>query len=192
MERQEMLRQLDTIMEEIISEWHDRVKESFVTEEDGKLLGVEPEIKRFHEAYDHRIKFSRERELDVTYALAVRERDGVLFLESSVNNKSTGFDYDAFVRRLESYYWDNRHQKPWIDEGFDRFTYEDLLAFEPRMGRSVTLDMRKDKADIIRLSFRLNPQYEGLLSNHPDILKDLIENYCLAPLKRIYAESYRE
>ena len=60
------------------------------------------------------------------------------------------------------------------------------------MGQSVTLDIRKDKADIIRLSFGVNPQHEDLLLGRKDVLRDLIEEYCLAPLRRIYAESYRE
>ena len=67
-----------------------------------------------------------------------------------------------------------------------------LLSFKPLMGQSVTLDMRKDKADIIRLSFGVNPHHEDLLLGRKDVLRDLIEEYCLAPLKRIYAESYRE
>jgi len=38
----------------------------------------------------------------------------------------------------------------------------------------------------------VNPKHEDLLLSRQDVLRDLIENYCLAPLKRIYAESYRE
>ena len=50
----------------------------------------------------------------------------------------------------------------------------------------------KDKADIIRLFFQMNPSHEGLLLQNIGVLEDLIEGYCLAPLRRIYAESYRE
>ena len=37
------------------------------------------------------------------------------------------------------------------------------------MGQSVTLDMRKDKADIIRLSFGVNPHHEDLLLGRKDV-----------------------
>jgi hypothetical protein len=60
------------------------------------------------------------------------------------------------------------------------------------MGRSVSLDIRKDKADILRLAFEIDPKHEEFLLERKDLLLDLIENYCLNPLKRIYAESYRQ
>ena len=34
-------------------------------------------------------------------------------VESSVNNKSDGFDYEAFVNSLKSHYWRSRSEKPW-------------------------------------------------------------------------------
>lgn len=183
--------QLDLIAREIISEWYQRAKRNYVTEEESQALGVGPEIKCFHRRGNHRIKFSRARELEVTYALGVYSREGRLFIESSVNNKSDGFDYELFVDRLKNYYWQSRNEKPWTDPDFDHFTYGDLLLFEPRMGKSVILDAREDRADIIRLFFEINPRHEELLKSRPDILRDLIEEYCIASLKRIYAESYR-
>jgi hypothetical protein len=190
--REEKFKRLDDILRQIISEWYERVKVNFVTEDDSRQLGLEPEIKLFHDNGSHRIKFSRVRELDVTYGLAGKNLPGSLRIESSVNNKSSRFDYDSFIDRLESHYWRSRHEKPWTEEGFDRFAYGDLLRFDPRMGHSVSLDIRPDKADIIRLSFHVNPRYEDLLMQNSEVLRDLVENYCLAPLKRIYAESYRE
>ena len=184
--------QLDLIAREIISEWYQRAKKNYVTKEESQALGVGPEIKCFHRRGNHRIKFSRQRELNVTYALGAQTRDGRLFIESSVNNKSHGFDYERFVDRLKHYYWQSRNEKPWTDPDFDRFTYGDLLLFDPRMGKSVILDARRDRADIIRLFFEINPRQEKLLRSRPDILRDLVEEYCIAPLKRIYAESYRE
>jgi hypothetical protein len=59
------------------------------------------------------------------------------------------------------------------------------------MGKSVSLEFRKDKADIVRLYFAVDPRYEKLLLNNKELLQDLLESYCLNPLKRIYAESYR-
>lgn len=190
--RQEKFRQLDEILRRIIETWYERVKENYVSEDDSKLFGITSELKSFHKSKNHRIKFSRKNELDVTYGLRAKHRDGQLWVESSVNNKSAGFDYDAFVEKLEAYYWRARLEKPWTHSGFDRFTHGDLLQFEPRMGRSVSLDVRREKADIIRLSFAIRIEHEDLLMSHKDVLQDLVENYCLAPLKRIYAESYRE
>ena len=183
------LARVDRILNQIIQSWFDRVKPNYVTEEESRQLGVEPEIKLFHGSA-HRLKFARSDELDVTYALATVEQDGRIEVESSVNNKSDGFDYDAFMRRLRDYYWRSRIEKPWTRPNFDRFTYNDLMPFEPHMGDSVTLEARKDKADIIRLRFPLRARHLGLLMDHEDLLADLIENYCLNPLKRIFAESY--
>ena len=190
--RQEELEQLGGILRQIIDTWYERVKENYVSEDDSQLFGITPELKRFHESTNHRIKFSRKDELDVTYGLQAGDENGRLYVESSVNNKSAGFDYDAFLEKLESYYWRTLLEKPWTHPRFDRFAYGDLLKFEPRMGQSVSLDAREEGADIIRLSFVINRDYLALLMSHKDVLRDLVENYCLAPLKRIYAESYRE
>ncbi len=186
------LESYDAIIGRIVKDWYERVREHYVTEEDSQDLGVEPELKCFHDFGNHRIKFSRKEELDVTYGLAVEERDGRLLIVASVNNKSQGFDFDGFVERLKSYYWRSRNEKPWTTPSFDHFAYGDLFVFEPRMGKSVSLDMRKDKADIVRLNFEVEAQHEKLLLENAETLRDLIENYCLNPLKRIYAESYRE
>ncbi len=186
------LKHLDKIAHEIIDDWYERSKENYVTQEDSLQLGVEPEVKRFHRKGNHRVKFARRKELDVTYGLGAYSTDGMLMIEASVNNKSAGFDYDLFVEKLKAYYWGSRHEKPWTDPEFDHFSYADLVHFDPRMSHSVSLDIRKDKADIIRLGFALNPSHRERLMKRRGLLFDLIENYCLAPLKRIYAESYRE
>jgi hypothetical protein len=115
-----------------------------------------------------------------------------MLIEASVNNKSQGFDFDCFVEHLKSHYWQSRHEKPWTQPNIDHFAYGDLLRFEPRMGHSVSLDIRKDKADIIRLDFEVNAEQQVLLLSNLDLLRDLIESYCLNPLKRIYAESYHQ
>jgi hypothetical protein len=188
--KEKKLKQLELITRQIVVDWYERVKQNYVTVEDGRDLGVEPELKFFHRSMINRLKFSRQKELDVTYGLGVSRKDEQLFVESSVNNKSEGFDYEAFVNGLTSHYWRSRIDKPWTDPDFDHFTYGDLLLFEPVMGHSVTLDKRKDKADIIRLNFEINPHHEDLLLGRKEILQDLIEDHCLAPVKRIYAESY--
>jgi hypothetical protein len=189
--REEKLHRLDEVMKRIISGWHDRVKADYVTEEDRELLGLEPEIKRFHSTGNHLIKFSRERLLYVTYGLRTVTKGELLCVESSVNNKSAKFDYESFANRLKLHYYQNCYEKPWTDQELGRYTYSDLFHFDPRMGYSVSLDIRADKADIIRLLFELNPRHENELLARTDLLEDVIDNYCLAPLKRIYAETFR-
>lgn len=190
--KKQRLEWLNQILHQIVDDWYERIKGNYVTEQDSRELGVEPEVKLFHSSKNHRIKFSREKELDVTYGLGLREANTRLVIESSVNNKSEGFDYDFFTNRLKSHYWRSRIEKPWTNPKFDRFAYQDLLLFEPVMGESVTLDIRKDKADIIRLFFEISPEYESLLLQDREVLRELIDDYCLAPLRLIYAESYRE
>lgn len=186
------LETLNTVLEGIVADWYERVRDQYVTDEDSRELGVEPEVKQFFEFGSYRIKFSRKHDLDVTYGLAAEQKDGGLIVVASVNNKSQGFDYDGFVDRLKSHYWRSRNEKPWTRPEIDHFAYGDLLHFEPRMGHSISLDIRKDKADIVRLAFRIDNEHEDLLLHNGELLRDLIENYCLNPLKRIYAESYRE
>lgn len=190
--KEDKLQRLAQITDQIVREWYERVKENYVTEDESRELGIGPELKYFKDPSSYRLKFSRAKELDVTYGLSVRQEGDRLIVESSVNNKSDGFDYESFVSRLKFHYWRASNDKPWTEPDFDHFTYQDLLPFDPVMGHSVNLDIRKEKADIIRLSFKINPQHEDLLLDRPDVLRDLIEDYCLAPLKRIYAECYRE
>lgn len=189
--REQKLERLDAVMAKIIDSWHDRIRTEFVTEEDRHVLGLDPEVKLFHTQGNHLIKFSREKVLQVTYGLRTVARDDLICIESSVNNKSARFDYDVFATRLKYHYWSNCYEKPWTDPHFSHFAYADLLRFDPRMGHSVTLDIRKDKADIVRLLFEIVPRHEDGLLAREDLVHDIVDNYCLAPLKRIYAETFR-
>lgn len=192
MERDELAGKLNQTLHQIIESWYQRVKGNYVSVEETRELGVEPEIKRFHEGGKHRIKFAREQELDVTYGLeAVIRNDGV-YVDASVNNKSSGFDYDSFVRRLQDRYWRIRHEKPFLRPGLDHYAYQDLLPFDPIMGHSVQLDLHADKADVIRLLFRIGRYAAALLPEQQELFQELIDNYCLSPMKMAYAESYRE
>ncbi len=185
-------RLLDETIRTIMENWYERCKPYYVTVEESLQLGVEPELKYFNDGSNYRIKFGRADDLDVTYGLSVLEEQGHLFIASSVNTKTAGFDLDAFIDRLKTYYWRARNEKPWTRPAFDRYTYEDVMPFEPRLGGTVFLDVRKDKADIVRLHFSLNPDHEDQLLAEPEILGDLLENYCLSPLRRIFAEAYRK
>lgn len=192
MERDELVKQLDQKLHQIIEGWYQRVKGNYVTVDETQELGVEPEIKRFHEGGKHRIKFAREQELDVTYGLESVVRNDGVYVDASVNNKSSGFDYDVFVKRLQDHYWSSRHEKPFLRPGLDHYAYQDLLPFDPVMGNSVQLDLHEDKADIIRLLFKVSHHAAALLPQQQGLFQELIENYCLSPMKVAYAESYRE
>ncbi len=188
---EEKKRLLDDTIRTIMENWYERCKPHYVTVEESRQLGVEPELKYFNDVSNYRIKFGRADDLDVTYGLNLLEEQGQLFIVSSVNNKTAGFDLDAFIDRLKTYYWRARNEKPWTRPAFDRYTYEDVIPFEPHLGGTVFLDARKSKADIVRLHFLLNPDHEDQLLAEPEILRDLVENYCLSPLRRIFAEAYR-
>lgn len=188
----ELLAQLDQLLAAIMQDWYTRLKAHYVTAEESEELGVEPELKLFSDPGNYRLKFARKDDLDVTYGLGAVEEDGRIRIIASVNNKSAGFDYDRFVERLKAHYWAARNEKPWTDPEIDHFAYGDLLAFEPRMGTSIALEIRKDKADIVSLFFDVRGRNTETLFRNPELLRDLVENYCLFPLQRLYAESYFE
>ncbi|HSR66557.1 MAG TPA: hypothetical protein VLU25_01330 [Acidobacteriota bacterium] len=185
-------RTIDAILYGLIEHWYKRVAPNYVTEKDSHDLGLEPEIKRFHEPAKHRIKFARPNELDVTYGLEVRERHGLIFIVASVNNKSTGFDYRSYVDRLQKYYWRARSEKPWTEPEVDHYAFSDLLAFEPVLDKSVRVESRVRRADIVHSDFEVTEKGGDLLEERDDLFADLVDEYCLAPMKRIYAECYRE
>lgn len=185
-------RRIDDILYRLIENWYRRVASNYVTEQDSKELGLEPEIKRFHEPGKHRIKFARANELDVTYGFQVNERASLTFIVASVNNKSKGFDYRSYVERLQKHYWSARSDKPWTDPEADHYAFSDLLAFEPVLGESVEVESRVRRADIIRLYFEVTRKGADLLEDREDLFTELVDEYCLSPMKRIYAECYRE
>lgn len=188
---EEKKRLLNDVIRHVMGSWHEHCKPHYVTEEESQQLGVEPELKYFEDEYSFRIKFGRSGDLDVTYGVSLIEaKGGQLVIVSSVNNKTAGFDLDSFMERLKAYYWRARNEKPWTRPEFDRYTYEDVMPFEPHLGETVFLDARESKADIVRLHFLLNPKHEDQLLGDQEVLGDLIENYCLYPLRRIFAEAY--
>ena len=79
---------LENVIRTILLSWYERVKPHYVTAEDSRQLGVEPELKYFDEEGFYRLKFARSDELDVTYGLTVLEQGDQLIVASSVNNKS--------------------------------------------------------------------------------------------------------
>ena len=104
------------------------------------------------------------------------ELERQLVIVSSVNNKTAGFELDIFIQRLRQYYLRARSEKPWTLSGFDRFTYEDLMFFEPLLGETVFVGERENKANIVRLEFLFNPDHEEYLFQNKEVLKDLFRS----------------
>ena len=61
MSKEDKLKQLEQITRRIVVDWYERVKQNYVTEDDSRDLGVEPELKHFQESMISRIKFSGKR-----------------------------------------------------------------------------------------------------------------------------------
>ena len=55
----------------------------------------------------------------------------------------------------------------------------------------IKLETREGKADIVRLSFGVEEEFLEELISDPSSFMELIQQYCVAPLRRIYAEVYR-
>ena len=114
-----------------------------------------------------------------------------VFSRSSVNNKVPNFNYGELVRRLAEYYQANK-DKP--IEGFKKLRKVrncDIFHLPEDLNGSITLETREGKADIVRLSFGIEDEYLDELIAEPPNFMELIHQYCVAPLRRIYAEVYR-
>jgi hypothetical protein len=182
---------IDNALEAIIDQWYLSVSDYYITSEkkaENPDIQVPEELKRFHDENGHRIKFNKG-DLDFTYGLCLIEEECVL--EASVNNKVPNFNYAELVRRLASYYQLNR-DKP--IEGFKKLKKArncDVFQLPEDLQRSIKVETREGKADIMRLSFGIEEEYlEELVSDPPNFM-ELIHQYCVAPLRRIYAEVYR-
>ncbi len=184
---------IDEALEAIIDQWYLSVSDYYVTAEkraENPSLQVAEELKRFHDELGHRIKFDKG-DLNFTYGLSVEAGSDGCRLEASVNNKVPNFDYAELVRRLSVYYETARFKQI---EGFKKvkgLCNQDLFHLPADLQRNVALEQRQGKADIIRLSFAVDDaQLEELISE-PANFMEVIHQYCVAPLRRIYAEVYR-
>ena len=149
-------------------------------------------VKSYHDELGHRLKLVRPGVLDVTYGLKVLPSvSGGYFIEASVNNKVAHFDIHDFVKRLASFYFTESLQKPWTRRPFQNLSYGDFLKIEPEWGTTVSRDSREGRADVIRLLFSVLPKHFGLLEKNPVMFRQLVHEFCFAPLRRIYAEIYR-
>jgi hypothetical protein len=112
-------------------------------------------------------------------------------LEVSVNNKVPNLNYDELVRRLAVHYQSNK-EKP-ID-GFKKLRKVrncDIFHLPEDLQGSIRMEIREGKADIVRLSFGIEEEYLDELVAEPPNFMELIHQYCVAPLRRIYADVYR-
>jgi hypothetical protein len=187
------LKLIDETLEAIIDQWYLSVSDYYLTAEKKaeSSSGDQPEeLKRFHDETGHRIKFNKG-ELNFTYGICLDAGQDGCLLEVSVNNKVPKFDYGELVRRL-SYYYEVTKSKP--VEGFKKLKKlrnSDVFALPGDFQKNVTVEQREGKADIIRLAFELNDEYLDELVSDPPVFMELIHQYCVAPLRRMYAEVFR-
>jgi len=184
---------IDKSLEAIIDQWYLSVSDYYVTFEKKKEnpdLQIPDELKRFHDETGHRIKFNKG-DLDFTYGLCLMTENEDCILEVSVNNKVPNFNYAELVRRLETYYQSNRDKAV---EGFKKVKKLrncDVFQLPDDLLQSIKVETREGKADIVRLSFGVDSEYLDELISDPSNFMELIHKYCVAPLRRIYADVYR-
>jgi hypothetical protein len=184
---------IDKALEAIIDQWYLSVSDYYITSEkkaENPGLQVPEELKRFHDETGHRIKFNKG-DLDFTYGLCLMSGGDSCVLEVSVNNKVPNLNYGELVRRLASYYQSNKDKQI---EGFKKLRKVrncDIFHLPEDLQDSIKMETREGKADIVRLSFGIEEEYLDELVAEPPNFMELIHQYCVAPLRRIYAEVYR-
>ncbi len=188
-----IIKLINDALEAIIDQWYLSVSDYYITAEkkrENPSLDAPEELKRFHDESGHRIKFNKG-ELDFTYGLSVVATGDGYELEASVNNKVPNFNYGELVRRLSSYY-ESAKDKPL--EGFKKLKKLrncDVFDLPDSLENRITVEQREGKADIVRLRFGVQEELlDDLISDPPNFM-DAIHQYCVAPLRRIYAEVYR-
>jgi hypothetical protein len=187
------LKLIDEALAAIVDQWYLSVSDYYVTAEkkaENPDIQVPEELKRFHDALGHRIKFYKG-DLDFTYGLALDSTDEQSLLEASVNNKVPNFNYPELVRRLSVHY-ETTKQKP--IEGFKKLKKVancQVFSLPDDLQSNLVVEQREGKADIVRLSFEIEEQYLDELTSDPPAFMEIIHQYCVAPLRRLYAEVYR-
>ncbi len=184
---------IDKALEAIIDQWYLSVSDYYITAEkkaENPSIGVPEELKRFHDETGHRIKFNKG-DLDFTYGLSLMTGDDNCALEVSVNNKVPNLNYDELVRRLAVHYQSNKDKHI---EGFKKLRKVcncDVFHLPEDLQGSIRMETREGKADIVRLSFGIEEEYLDDLVAEPPNFMELIHQYCVAPLRRIYADVFR-
>jgi hypothetical protein len=187
------LKLIDESLATIVDQWYLSVSDYYITAEkkaEDESIMVPEELKRFHDANGHRIKFDKGT-LDFTYGLAVDASGECCLLEASINNKVPNFNYSDLVRRLSVHY-EAAKSKP--IEGYKKLKKVancEVFSLPPNLQHNVVVEQREGKADIVRLSFGVEDQYLDELIADPPAFMEVIHQYCVAPLRRIYAEVFR-
>ncbi len=183
---------IDEALSSIIDQWYLSVSDYYITVEkkaENPDIEFPEELKRFHDESGHRIKFNKG-DLNFTYGISIGAEDDGCCLEVSVNNKVPNFNYGELARRLSAYYFDAKNKPVEGLKKLKKLRHCDVFALPEDLNNSITVEQREGKADIIRLSFGLQDQYlEDLIAEAS--FMELIHQYCVAPLRRLYAEVYR-
>jgi hypothetical protein len=185
---------IDGSLEAIIDQWYLSVSDYYITLEkkaENPDIQVPEELKRFHDETGHRIKFNKG-DLDFTYGLNLMTESDAWILEVSVNNKVPNFNYGELAQKLAAYYQSAKEKS--ID-GFKKLKMVrncDVFDLQEDIQDCIKVEEREGKADIVRLSFGVQENYlEELIADPPNFM-ELIHQYCVAPLRRIYAEVFRK
>lgn len=184
---------IDEELAAIVDQWYLSVSDYYITAEkkaENPEIQIPDELKRFHDTLSHRIKFYKG-DLDFTYGLALEVNGDQCLLEASVNNKVPKFNFPELLRRLTVYYETAKH-KP--IEGFKKLkkvTNCDVFSLPNDLHNSLVVEQREGKADIVRLSFVIEDEHLEELTADPPAFMEIIHQYCVAPLRRLYAEVFR-
>ena len=184
---------IEEILRSIIDDWYGNVSSFYVTKDQ---LEAHPdrnqteELKCFHDDKGHRIKFQKD-ELDFTYGLRSRYSEEGLVIEVSVNNKVRHFNYADFQDRLLSHYGRMGANSVTVSAALRSRTYSEIFQLGSNLKEAFTVEKRDEKADIMRLAFRLTRDCVELLAKDSAFSKALIEEYCVSPFRSAYAAVYR-
>ncbi len=191
-ERDKIANLIDSALARIIDDWYFSVSDYYVTrekKEKNPSLAGEEELKRFHDEKGHRIKFAKA-ELDFTYGLRLRSDEAALYIEASVNNKVEAFNYNLLSAKLQSYYRSSRQLTNSNIKALAQVPYSSIFIIPPG-DKSIDIERHQERADIIRLNFKINEFYLKQLAANERELMAMIQDYCVAPLRKLYAEVYR-
>ena len=185
---------IEEVLGQIIDEWYERVAGHYLTQEQldsqSPSSNAEAELKYFHDDAGHRIKFNKD-ELDFTYGLRSYCDDEHCVIEISVNNKVENFNYQEFQSSLLAHYRKVGEQRVSSPYQLRSRSYGEIFKLEPSLEEAFRVERHQDKADIMRLSFRVSDHLTQELSSHPIAGKQLIEDYCVSPFRSVYAAVYR-
>jgi hypothetical protein len=175
---------LDKTLTDMIDDWYRNISGYYHIENVNEVDEFEPELKIFHDELGHRIKFAKD-DLQCTYGLKVVEEEKGNTIEVSVNNKVKSIDYDEFLDRLRKHYDSAGDKAPGTN-------YAEIFLLSSDRHKAFSVIRSESKADIVRIGFQVDIQKVSPLLGDPAQLKAGVENYCLTPLRRIYAELYRK